>query len=93
MGRRHGGCIQEEREKYAELAAPCTQAGWRAYIYPVEFGCRGFTGISIQRFLKNLGVRGSKLEKVLKDEVKEAEQGSFWLWLHRKNKAWGRVGS
>ncbi|RXN24825.1 hypothetical protein ROHU_021965 [Labeo rohita] len=85
--------FERKKEKYADLAAACTQAGWRAYTFPVEVGCRGFTGTSTQRFLKTLGVRGHKLQKALKDLAEEAEQGSFWLWLRRKDKAWGRDGS
>ncbi|GAA6076942.1 uncharacterized protein LOC118335673, partial [Tachysurus ichikawai] len=64
-----------ERERYVELASACTQAGWRAYTFPVEVGCRGFNGTSTQRFLKTLGVRGAKLQKALKDLAEEAEKG------------------
>lgn len=44
--------FERKREKYAELASACIQTGWRAYTFPVEVGCRGFTGTSTQRFLK-----------------------------------------
>lgn len=30
--------------KYSELVAECQEAGWRARVYPVEVGCRGFVG-------------------------------------------------
>lgn len=53
--------FERKKEKYAELAAACIEAGWRAFIYPVEVGCRGFIGTSTQRLLKSLGVRGPKL--------------------------------
>lgn len=43
--------------------------------HTVEVGCRGFTGTSIQRFLKTVGIRGTKLERVLKELAEEAEQG------------------
>lgn len=46
---------------------------------------------TIQRFLKSLGITGSKLRKAFKDLAEEAEQGSFWL--RRKDKAWGKQGS
>ena len=85
--------FERKKERYAELAAACAQAGWRAYTYPVEVGCRGFTGTSIQRLLKTLGIRGAKLERVRKELAEEAEQGSFWLWLRRKDRAWGKGGS
>ncbi|KAL0161471.1 hypothetical protein M9458_045196, partial [Cirrhinus mrigala] len=51
--------FERKKEKYADLAAACTQDGWRAYTFPVEVGCRGFTGTSTQRFLKILGSRGA----------------------------------
>lgn len=71
-------------------AAVCLQAGWRAFIYPVEVGCKGYTGTSTQRFLKSLGITGSKLRKTLKDLAEEGEQGTIWLWLRRKDKVWGK---
>eukprot|EP00064_Thunnus_orientalis_P005499 superscaffoldBa00000541_g5513 len=83
--------FERKKEKYTELAAVCSQVGWRAFTYPVEIGCRGYTGTSSQRFLKSLGITGSKLRKALKDLVEEAEQGSFWLC--KKDKAWGKQGS
>lgn len=50
---------EHKKGKYAELAAACSQAGWRPFTFPVEVGCRGFTGSSIQRLLKTLGVTTS----------------------------------
>lgn len=49
---------ERKKDKYAELAAMCSQAGWRPFTFPVEVGCRGFTGTSTQRLLKTLGVTG-----------------------------------
>lgn len=60
---------------------------------PVEVGCRGYAGTSTQRLLRSLGITGSKLRTALKELAEEAEQGSFWLWLRRKDKAWGKGGS
>lgn len=45
---------------------------------------------STQHFLKSMGVTGPQLRKALKDLTEEAEQRSFWLWLRRKNQAWGK---
>ncbi|KAK7910434.1 hypothetical protein WMY93_015118 [Mugilogobius chulae] len=69
--------FERKKDKYAELASQCHQAGWRAYTFPVEVGCRGYTGSSTQRFLKTIGVNGPHLRKALKDMAEEAEQGSF----------------
>lgn len=85
--------FERKKEKYTDLTAVCSQAGWRAVTYPVEVGCRGYTGTSTQWLLRSLGITGSKLRKALKDLAEEAEQGSFWLWPRRKDKAWGKEGS
>lgn len=53
----------------------------RAFTYPVEKICRGYTATSTQQFLKSFRITGSKLRNALKDLAEEAEQGSFWLWL------------
>ncbi len=88
MGRRPGDCFWEER--YTDLSDRCKDAGWHAFTYPVEVGCRGFSGTSTQWLLKSLCVRGTKLSRALEDL---AEKGSFWLWLQRKDKKWGTEGS
>ncbi len=33
--------------KYSELAAECREAGWRARVYPVEVGSRGFVSKTV----------------------------------------------
>lgn len=43
--------------------------GWRTFAYPVEAGCRGYTGSSIQRFLKSLDITGSKALRDLAGEL------------------------
>lgn len=66
-----------------DMAAACSQAGWRAVTHPVEVGCRGYTGTSTQWLLRLLGINGSKLRKALKDLIEETEQGRFLLWIRR----------
>ena len=83
---------ERKKAKYSDLTAACRQAGWKATVFPSEVGSRGFVGTSTQRLLVSLGVSGSKLRKALKDLAEEAEQGSFWLWLRRRDRAWGKQG-
>lgn len=64
--------FQRNKEMYPELAAVCSEAGWKAFIYPVEVGCKSYTGTSTQWFLKSLGITGSRLTKALKDLTGEA---------------------
>lgn len=33
--------FKRKKERYKELSATCLQAGWRAFTFPVEVGCRG----------------------------------------------------
>ena len=82
--------FERKKAKYTELAAECREAGWKATIHPVEIGCRGYVGLSTIRLLKDAGVVGSKLKKAIKDLSEEAEKGSFWLWLRRRDRSWGK---
>lgn len=84
---------ERKKERYADLVAACSQAGWRAFTFLVEVGCRGFIGTSTQQLLKTLGFTGQVRKQAMQHPAQEAEQGSFWLWLRRKDKAWGRDGS
>lgn len=54
---------ERKKDKYSELAAECRETGWSTAICPMEVGCRGFIGTSIQRLLRNVGVTGPKLKK------------------------------
>lgn len=55
---------------------------------PVEVGCRGYTVTSAQYLFKTLDIRGARLKRASRDIAEEAEQGSFWLWLRRKDRVW-----
>ncbi|KAK7924991.1 hypothetical protein WMY93_007301 [Mugilogobius chulae] len=81
---------KEKRTNMLSLHPNANKQGGELH-FPVEVGCRGYTGSSTQRFLKTIGVNGPHLRKALKDMAEEAEQGSFWIWLRRKDKAWGEM--
>ena len=40
--------------------------------------------------MRDAGVTGGDLRKAIKELAEEAEKGSFWLWLRRKDKCWGK---
>lgn len=66
---------EEGIEAALDMAAACSQAGWRAVTHPVEVGCRGYTGSSIQWLLRLLGIIGSKLRKALKNLIRRLSKG------------------
>ena len=74
---------ERKRAKYSELTAECRSNGWKARCEPVEIGCRGFAGHSLQRVFKLLGVRGLQLRKATKNILEAAEKASRWLWIRR----------
>lgn len=77
--------FERKKDKYDELATTCSQAGWRAFTFPVEVGSRGLLGTSAQRLLKTKGIRGAKVKRAIREVTEEAEQGRFWLWIRRKD--------
>ena len=53
--------------KYAELAAGYQDADWKARIYPVEVGCRGFVSKAVVQLLQSAGMTGLNLRKAVKE--------------------------
>lgn len=81
---------ERKRLKYADLTAECREAGWKATTFPVEVGCRGFVGGSAARLLRDIGCSGAGSRRAIKELAEEAEKGSFWLWLRRRERVWGQ---
>lgn len=57
------GPNERKRTKYAELVAECQSKGWKARHEPIEVGCWGFAGRSLQHSLKRLGVKGQQCRR------------------------------
>ena len=80
-------CIEEanerKRSKYAEPAADCRRYSLKAQCEPVEVGCQGFAGHSLQRTLKLIGIRGLQTRRATKNILEAAEKASRWLWICR----------
>lgn len=74
---------ERKRARYTDLVAECWSNGWRARCEPVEVGCRGFAGHSLQRTLKLLGVKGLQCRRATKNILEAAEKASRWLWIRR----------
>lgn len=79
--------FERKRAKYEELAGECRSRGWRTRCNPIEVGCRGFTGQSLVRALKMLGIKGLHNRRAIKNIGDAAEKASRWLWIKR-GEAW-----
>ncbi|KAK0131293.1 hypothetical protein N1851_034009 [Merluccius polli] len=76
---------ERKKLRYTELAADAQQRGWKAKVYPVEVGCRGFVAYSTIRLLKDLGIHGQALRQAARSVSEAAERSSQWIWLKRKD--------
>ncbi|KAL7834872.1 hypothetical protein SRHO_G00291190 [Serrasalmus rhombeus] len=80
---------ERKRLRYSNLAAQAEERGWTMLVCPVELGCRGFVANSTIRLLKEVGIRGQAQRRTIKELATTAERNSHWLWLQRKEMAWG----
>lgn len=54
--------------KYSKLAAEHQEAGWKAKVYPVEVGCRGFVSKAVVQLFRGAdGMTRSNLRKAVKE--------------------------
>ena len=74
---------------YVELRAEAEQRGWKVRICPVEVGCKGFGAKSVVSLLRELGVSGQSVRKIVMEMSDEAVKSSQWIWIRRSNSSWG----
>jgi hypothetical protein len=70
--------------KYQKLVEECQDQGWRVWCFSVEVECRRFTGQSIWKAFRSLGVTGNTKEKAAAEASKKAEEASSWIWRTRE---------
>ncbi|CAC5364749.1 unnamed protein product [Mytilus coruscus] len=78
---------QRKKEKYTELMTTCRERGWKAWLFPVEVGCRGFPAQSVWRMLQAMGIVGKARKTAVRQLGEAAECSSCWLW-HRDDLSW-----
>lgn len=83
----------EKKLHYIELAADAQQREWKAKVYPVEVGCRGFVALSTIRLLKDLGIHGQALRQTIRSISEAAERSSQWIWIKWKDPCWAQRAS
>jgi hypothetical protein len=66
--------FERKRSKYEELLRDCVTAGWKAWLFPIEVGCRGFVGKSVWRMCSEIGIVGKVRSQLIKDCGEAAEK-------------------
>ena len=55
----------------------------------MEVGCRGLVAKSAVSLLRELGVSGQSVRKIVKEVSDKAVKSSQWIWIRRNNSSWG----
>ncbi|XP_052236077.1 uncharacterized protein LOC127847893 [Dreissena polymorpha] len=79
---------ERKKAKYEDLVQECREAGWRAWNYPIEVGCRGFPAPSLGKMFQDMGIDGQATKLAIKKVSQAAEKSSSWLWLRRNASSW-----
>lgn len=79
------GCEEaNERKslKYKDLIMECREKGWQAWLFPVEFGCGGFSVQSGWSVLTTLDISGKERKTAVRriGEVAEPHAGCGLRW-------------
>ena len=65
--------------RYSELAEECRANRWECVVYAVEVGCRGFVGLSLRKFLVELGLDKAVVRRAVSEIQEAAERSSGWI--------------
>ena len=74
--------------KYEVLREALHADGYKAHLFAVEVGARGFAGASVYSLLKRLDVSSKARSRCIKAAAEAAERSSYWIWLKRDTKEW-----
>jgi len=80
---------ERKKLRYVELGAEAEQRGWKVRIRPVDVRGRGFVSKSVVSLLRELGISGQSVRKIVKEMADEAVKSSQWIWIRRSNSIWG----
>ena len=81
--------VEIKKAKYEAIAVEGRQNGWRARIWAVEVGCRGFPASSMTSFLKEIGYKGKGRKRVIDEIGQTAESATHSIWKWSQMKYWG----
>ena len=81
--------VARKEARYNKHLIPGIMAsGWRAALFTVEVGCRGFWHHTVPALLNHFGIPKRKKKTVLEEAALTALRCSYAIWLARNNKTW-----
>ena len=83
---------EPKRNKYAVIEEACKAQRWRARVWAVEVGARGFPEQSMYSCLNEFGFTGKEKKAFLQRIGSEAESASHNIWRWSHHKGWGDQG-
>ena len=72
-----------KREKYTDLVNELSRQGYKAKVFAVEVGARGFVGKSVYQLLCQLNISSKTRKQAMKRLSEVAEKSSHWIWIRR----------
>ena len=80
--------VRKEARYNRELIPGLTSKGWKARLFTVEVGCRGFWHHTLPALLNYFGVVKRVKKNVFQEAALVALKCSYAIWLARDNKKW-----
>jgi len=80
--------VRKEARYNRELIPGVTSCGWKARLFTVEVGCRGFYHHTVPALLNYFGFARKQKREVLQEAALTALRCSYTIWLARDNRKW-----
>ena len=80
--------VRKEARYNRELIPGITASGWKARLFTIEVGCRGFWHHTVPALFNYFGLGKRVKKQVLEEAALVALKCSYAIWLARNNKKW-----
>ena len=82
---------ERKLESYEDLRQEMIENGWKASVFAVEVGCRGFASRTLRGFFTAIGCSNRKIKTATDECCNVAERSSVDIYLSSKER-WSRKG-
>ena len=78
----------KKRDRYKPLVQETERNGWKAKLFTVEVGARGFVNINSMKLFKLVGLTHKQCHIIRRELSEVAIRCSHFIWLNRNNQEW-----